>query len=166
MNRHQRRTTSARERMQQSKPQYHWLVAAEVVFVTAQENLSAIRQNTLVLSDTPNLTMANIARAQQGIQLAFMNKMKGSPNFESLKIVDVVLITINPLGLMTQTEFEAKANMDVLEAQMRAAMDEGSIKQHGPTAEPESTEEQPVPTDGTEAPEQAEDRPMEEMHRQ
>jgi hypothetical protein len=84
--------------------QSYILVAGEIVFqMNEDEPPNAIRLNTVVTSRDGRVSVQHIGRAQQALQLQFFKRM-GDPN---LKVLDVVILAITPLGEFTPEEFNA-----------------------------------------------------------
>ena len=151
MNRHQTRAAKATD-----KPMHFFLIAAKIIFRgTENEPIQALEQNTLVVSDDGKLNTTHLARAQQGAQAVFLQKMNG---LEGVQIVDVVILGIMPMGLQTQEQFYRKAEMEQLKAQVDRAMKDAGI-QPDANAAPDS-----IPTE-EELTKAAEDRPMDPVHK-
>jgi hypothetical protein len=84
-------------------PLYHFLIASEIVFSQKdQEQIHAIRLNSVVTSKTLNLPARMVGKAQQSAQIQFFQRMGD----ETINVRDVVIITITNLGLMTEEEFQ------------------------------------------------------------
>lgn len=84
------------------KKQFFFLFCAEIVFqIKDAPGLSSYRMNTVVTSNQNTLHAAQIGKAQQILQMEFIKRM----NDPTLEIRDVIILTINPLGLQTTEEF-------------------------------------------------------------
>lgn len=95
-------------------PAYYTLITAEILFTLASqdpfqidppEEEPAIRTTKIngVLSDpNPEITAALIGKAQQIVQLQFHKRMQG----EKPQVLDVVLLSLSPLGYMTEDQFQ------------------------------------------------------------
>lgn len=82
---------------------YHFLVCAEVTFInenSEQHAAGVARVNCVVQSDTELFGVKQIAQAQQLAQAVLDRKLK-----EEVTAIDVVLISVNNLGNMTDEEF-------------------------------------------------------------
>lgn len=83
---------------------HYFLVAGELVFRTKESEVpNAVRMNTVVMSADGKLPAAQIGRAQQALQLHFFQRMQDP----ELKVVDVVILSLMPLGEFTPEEFNA-----------------------------------------------------------
>lgn len=93
--------------MNTEQPEQHYhLVAGNVVFNTAEgpnQMTGALTLNTVLRGPTKNVPARQIGRAQQALQMLFFEKT-GDPTVE---VVDVVIISINHLGFMSEAEFNA-----------------------------------------------------------
>lgn len=90
---------------QESKQRHHhFMILGEVVFRSkGQEEISSVRQNGVLITDSMSLPVRVIGKAQQVIQLGFHQRMQ-DPDIE---VLDVVLFNFTYLGEMTQEEFHA-----------------------------------------------------------
>lgn len=93
--------------MNAEQPEQHYhLVAGNVVFQTPEgpeQTMGSLTLNTVLRGPTPNVPARQIGRAQQALQMLFFDKT-GDP---TLQVVDVVIISVSPLGFMTEAEFNA-----------------------------------------------------------
>jgi hypothetical protein len=84
--------------------QLYWLVAGEIVFYAKDSDVpNAVRVNTVVTSQDERVTVAQIGRVQQALQMNFFKRM----NDAELKVVDVVILAWMPMGRQTSEEFNA-----------------------------------------------------------
>lgn len=99
--------------------QHHYMVTAQILFtVQGKDDLNVAMQNTLVLAPEQKITVTQIARAQQGVQMQLTQKM-GTTEIE---VRDVVITALMYLGHMTTEEFtKAPDNME-LRQQIESAM--------------------------------------------
>lgn len=85
----------------------HYLISGEIVFVVTDdkgnENVNSLRQNGVMLTDAVGLPVHCLGKAQQVLQVKFMQNMLDQP----VKIVDVLLHNIVFLGEFTKEEFNA-----------------------------------------------------------
>lgn len=84
---------------------FYVLVAGELLFQQSKDDdtLYSCRKNTLIRSTHEHITAHQLGRAQQAMQLALFEQLK-NPN---LQIKDVVIMSLCPLGWMTEDEFKA-----------------------------------------------------------
>ncbi len=90
---------------QSAEPQlfHYFLVCGEVVYKhPAEENISAIRMNTMIRSNTSHVTAHQIGRAQQALQLNLFQRM----NEPNIVVHDVAILSVSPLGVMTEEQFK------------------------------------------------------------
>lgn len=84
--------------------QMYYLVAGEIVFAKAAgESSNSVLMNTLVITPDSRFAVAQIAKAQQAMQFQFIQRMN-NPN---LQILDVIILSLMPLGEFTDAEFNA-----------------------------------------------------------
>jgi ABC-type molybdate transport system ATPase subunit len=84
--------------------QSYYLVAGEIVFSpSAGETSSSVLMNTLVITQDNRFAVAQIAKAQQAMQFQFIKRM----NNPTLQILDVIIVSLMPLGEFTDAEFNA-----------------------------------------------------------
>lgn len=83
---------------------HHYLVAAEVVFLSEEEgeHPNAIRLNAVLAQEDKALPVKSIGRAQQAVQLNFFKRM----NDAKIQVLDVVIISFSYLGHMSEKEFQ------------------------------------------------------------
>lgn len=84
--------------------QHYHLVAGEIVFrMTEDDPPSALRLNSVIISDDGRIPVRLLSRAQQSLQMQFHKRFEGLPP----KVLDVVVVGLFPLGLFTKEEFNA-----------------------------------------------------------
>ena len=83
---------------------HFWLGAVELTFVDSEEATGVTRVNTMVNSDSGNITMTELAKLQQGAQLTLFNKLG-----EQVTVLGLTVLNIIYLGKMTDEEFSAGA---------------------------------------------------------
>lgn len=82
---------------------YWFLYAGQIVFKHPSNDVpTAIYANAVVRSTTVNIGTHELNKAQQALQLNFHKKV-ATPEVE---ILDVVFVSITPLGFMTDEEFQ------------------------------------------------------------
>jgi len=86
-----------------SEAKHHWLVAGQIITANPKGIGHTRILNSLVLADEQCLTKLDIARTQDGLMRRFVTETEQEKGFQ---IVDVVILSINYLGLMTQEGFE------------------------------------------------------------
>ena len=100
----------------EAKKQHYHLVAGLVMFGNPEtEQIGSLTLNTVLRSDSQNVPVRQIGRAQQALQMIFRQKTED----ETSQIVDVPIMSISYLGFMTEEEFQAPP--------------EGMVKQEMPT---------------------------------
>lgn len=88
----------------QGRKQVYFMACAEIVFrMKEDEPLNMVRVNTVVMSDTGDLAVRDLAKIQQGAQMQFHKNMQDP----SVTIIDVVILGITRLGVFTAEEFNA-----------------------------------------------------------
>lgn len=84
--------------------QYYSLITAEIVFQAGEDTtLFTVRTNGVLADDLPEITAKLIGKAQQIAQHQFHKRMDGRDN---IKVIDVVILALSPLGHMTADEFQ------------------------------------------------------------
>lgn len=100
-------TDNSGEYMAKEKPvpnvrKHHWLVAAKVTFIRADENEAHSFEHNITITNDRNFVTANmIGQAQQGVNLALFEQCPDP----TMKIVNVHIQNISYLGCMAQDEF-------------------------------------------------------------
>jgi hypothetical protein len=96
------------------KPHYY-LGAGEIMFVKqAEEEVGVTRVNAMLLSETGNITAAEIGKLQQMMQMVFLRRLDDEQR-ANLTIVDVVVYGISYLGQMTSEEFHKEPEQPAAE---------------------------------------------------
>lgn len=87
----------------QAPKRHFWLVAAEVVHHPVQDQtaMSAVKINTVLTTETPAVNAHDLGAAQAKVQQHLHMATQG----REIKVVDVVIITLNHMGQMTDKEF-------------------------------------------------------------
>ena len=87
-----------------NETQEYILIVGEIVFHEKDKpkTINAIRANGVMVSDTGNLGVYAMGKAQQVLQANFFKKI-GTPD---VNVVDVVLMNFVKLGRMTADEFQ------------------------------------------------------------
>lgn len=84
--------------------QHYYVAAGQILYkAEGQEGPGLATVNTLLITPEAYIPLHQVGRAQQGLQAQFMNKV-GSTEVE---IIDVILISLIPLGFMTESQFRA-----------------------------------------------------------
>lgn len=82
------------------------LVAGEIVFKSPkEENVSAVRVNTVLRTTSRNVQAHRLGKAQSGLQLVFRQNI-GNVDVE---IIDIVILNLSYMGEMTDAEFQQEA---------------------------------------------------------
>lgn len=79
---------------------YYYLVVGNVIIASEDDNVQAIPQNAMILTDAPEIGRYQLGKAQQALQLTLFNKL-GEP----AKVVDVIITNMVLLGYFTEAEF-------------------------------------------------------------
>lgn len=88
-----------------SKNHYH-LVAASVIFVTAEQQTGTVNLNVVLASDSQNFPSRQIAKAQQRAQMSFFQKLAANgQDVTDVQVVDVFTQAISYLGEMEEEDF-------------------------------------------------------------
>lgn len=92
--------------------QHHFLVTGQIVFSPVPSNneasdegemLHTVNVNCVVMSPDGRLAVAQIARAQQALQMQFFRRIEPG----TVQVRDVVILALMPLGIFTSEEFNA-----------------------------------------------------------
>lgn len=97
---------------------YYFLAAGEVIFEqtvtpegsdTPEVMNASVRLNAVIQNKSNCVPVLKIGQAQQSLQAMFMQRAVG-PGVDpaSIRIVDVFILSISPLGRMTAEEFNAQ----------------------------------------------------------
>jgi hypothetical protein len=87
------------------KKQHYWLVAGTVMFGNkAEETIGNVSLNTTTRTDADAFPSREIGRAQQALQMLFFKRILQEDQ-ANIQVVDVVIISVNYLGEMTEEEF-------------------------------------------------------------
>lgn len=110
--------------MPKNTKQHRYLIAGEVHFlpVVDGEDVAApqaAKVNAVISVDSKKLGAREIGRAQQALQ---MNHHKQMEDPESYRIFDVFLINFVYLGLMSDADFQNKAQMEEKEVSIDLPM--------------------------------------------
>lgn len=81
---------------------HYYLVAGNVSYRDAEDNVFSVLVNTTIACDTPHVGAAQLAKAQQGLQMTLFNKLQ-----EQVSVVDVTVINVCALGQMSPERFNA-----------------------------------------------------------
>lgn len=88
---------------------HHWLVAGKVfVLVPAGDStddkaMIPMELNAMLMTDEQRISAPDMGRSQVALQMRAHQKIGGDPN---ATIQDVVILSINYLGAMTEEEFQ------------------------------------------------------------
>jgi hypothetical protein len=84
--------------------QHYYMIAGEIVFTAAGNDIpNVVRCNCVVMSDTGKIAVQQLAKAQQTLQGQFFQKLGDLGR--GANVVDVVILSIMPLGEFTHEEF-------------------------------------------------------------
>jgi hypothetical protein len=93
-----------RDEQKATTQQHYFLVTGELVFRRTEDEVpNAIRMNAVVTSKDGRLGVAQIGKAQQALQLQFHKRMEDP----TIQILDVVIMSLVPLGVFIPEEFHA-----------------------------------------------------------
>ena len=82
---------------------YHWMVAAQVIFqLPKADDGSLLTMNTMLLTTEPYVTYKDLARANHSLKISLDQRFD-----TSVDLKDIVYLSINNLGLMSEPEFQA-----------------------------------------------------------
>ncbi|AHV82668.1 hypothetical protein LD35_gp44 [Escherichia phage vB_EcoP_PhAPEC7] len=82
---------------------YHWMVAAQVIFqLPKADDGSLLTMNTMLLTDEPHVTYKDLARVNHSLKISLDQRFD-----TSVDLKDIVYLSINNLGLMSEPEFQA-----------------------------------------------------------
>lgn len=95
-NRHERRLRRA-----QAEQKHHWIVAAELVYKTADDRTVTTKLNLVHTTADKLIRAADLGRIQQNLQLHF----HGRANNPELVVLDICVLAVNHLGLMSNDDF-------------------------------------------------------------
>lgn len=91
-----------------TKQHHHFLISGNVVFVvnegTKNEGINSIPLNGVLITDTKDIPVRSLSKAQQTLQIKFLSQM--GEDAKKTRIIDVVLHNFVHLGLFTKEEFE------------------------------------------------------------
>jgi hypothetical protein len=119
------------ENRQPEKRQHHWLVAGEITFILSDEDgknstINTANMNCVVFSAQNNFRVIEIARAQQTLQMQFQKKLAMEQiATERANVTNVVILSLMPLGHMTQTEFNE--NPEGMKKQERTQVEKTAV---------------------------------------
>lgn len=84
--------------------QEYFMVAGELIFRRKDdETPHVMKLNTVIMSKDGRIAVAQLGRAQQGLQMEFHRRMQDP----ELEVIDVVLLNLMRLGQFTPEEFNA-----------------------------------------------------------
>lgn len=85
----------------QPTPLHHHLVAAQLVFQTTPDApFQQVILNTTIRTANDYVTAADLARAQQGVQMQLHQQLS-----EPAIVTNVIIMSVSHLGLMTDEQF-------------------------------------------------------------
>ena len=87
--------------MTKEKSYHYFLVCGANMCVNEHETISTVTLNAIITSDTRELGVRSLAKAQQALQANFYQRMEGT----EIKVVDVVIASLTHLGFMTPSKF-------------------------------------------------------------
>lgn len=100
-----------------SIPHHHHLIYGEIVFkYKDHEQIHSTRVNGVLITSDQKITIRQLGRAQQTLQLNFHQRMQD----ESIQVLDVILADFSYLGLMTKKEFEQPPQGTTLQLKAQA----------------------------------------------
>lgn len=92
-----------------AKKSHYYILSAMIIFVMEGDESGNPRShmlNTMIKSPDPHINLERLGRAQQAVQLR-MAEILGEDAPKST-VVDVVIMSISPLGYMSDKEFNAR----------------------------------------------------------
>ena len=98
-NRHERLARRAT-----AKRRHHWLVSAELVYLTEDERQVTTKLNAIHMTDVQQVSAVDLGKIQQNLQLHFHQRSGRDPE-NHLKVLDITVFAVSHLGHMTQDEF-------------------------------------------------------------
>jgi len=85
--------------------EHYFMVAGEVIFRLADAPEDSVpnvmRLNAVITSSDGRLAVAQLGRAQQALQMNFHNRLQDP----TVKVIDVVMLAVIPLGVFTAEQF-------------------------------------------------------------
>lgn len=87
-----------------SVPQFHWLIAGQVVTSDRKDVETRTSINALLTTNGFGVTRKDLAKAQEALQRRFVTEFEQVPG---RKIIDVFLVSVSNLGAMSKEEFHA-----------------------------------------------------------
>ena len=103
---------------------YHHLIAGQVMITVSEGDsvgMNAAFLNGVITTKEPMIGAHDIGRAQQTLQMLFMQKVPPEQH-QGLKIIDVVIMSISPLGCMTDERFLKKPDNVEVRERAKAAL--------------------------------------------
>ena len=89
------------------KKLHRYLVAGEIVFTIKDDDgndlINTVRLNSVLAVEHRNITVKDIGRAQQALQMNLHRRLEG----DEVVVRDVVIMAVNYLGYCTEKEFQA-----------------------------------------------------------
>lgn len=83
---------------------HFYLCSANVTFMPEEGAVSHATLSTAIAADEPRVTVRELARAQQGVQISLFGKLG-----QEVQVLDVVIMSVSYLGEMTEEEFQCNA---------------------------------------------------------
>ena len=84
---------------------YYTLVTAQIVFRTVRNGLQLITQSTFGCSDEPTFPAAYLLRLQNTLISQVKQKVNQESPDNFIEATDVVILALQPLGVMSHEEF-------------------------------------------------------------
>ena len=103
---------------------YHHLIAGQVMITVSQGDevgMNAAFLNGVITTKEPVIGAHDLGRAQQTLQMLFMQKIPADQH-KDLKIIDVVIMSISPMGYMTDERFHKKPDNVEIRERAKAAL--------------------------------------------
>jgi len=99
---------------------YYYIMAGQVVY-EYKGKVDSRNLNTLFTADHQHITSVELGQAQQALQIRFMKEI--IPPSPDLKLMDVVMLSVFPLGHMNQEEYINEKRRVEINKQAQAAIE-------------------------------------------
>lgn len=87
--------------MEEEKKNYYFIIAGEITFMNTDGDVGITKMNTVIGHDSPNIPLKLIGKANQALSMMLVEELKDP----TIKIMKIVVLTVSPMGQMTETEF-------------------------------------------------------------
>lgn len=83
---------------------YRWLLYGLIITKEEDGRVNEMGMNSILSTDEDRIVRKDLARAQQGLQMRFINQVGPEA---AAKIIDIPIVSISSMGIATDTEFHA-----------------------------------------------------------